>query len=57
VRKKIAVRTIVDKGCTGMGHACPEGCFIAGVMAERSILSYIGSAGDAGTAAILFATE
>jgi len=47
----------VGKGYTNMGHACPEGYFIAGAMAKRSTLSYIGSVGAAGSVAILFTME
>jgi len=55
VPKKIAVLIVVGRGYTDMGHDCPGGYFIPGVMAKRSILSYIGSAGAAGTVVILFA--
>lgn len=54
MEKKFAVLIVVGKGYTDMGHARREGYFIAEVMGKRSILSYIGSAGGAGTVVILF---
>ena len=40
---------------TRRGMPAQKGGFIAGVMAKRSILSYIGNAGSAGGVGILFA--